>query len=342
VEQVHFYGYDGQGSVRLLTDLDGSLTDTYTYDAFGVLIAQEHANGVTPNNYLYAGERYDPDLGLYYNRARYLNPNTGRFWTPDSLDGSSENPISAHKYLYCHASPVNQTDPSGQFTVEEVSIVSSESTYFRTRDTEAKAPYTAGARAAAQVAQELDPALFAPQIGASVVGRAFAWALIGVISAGYGATIWEALEISPAELERMRAAQKTRIEQEANSRCRGGKLLFYYRDRGTVTAAAATGFLRASAGAPPDFPPGAYGSDIPPWGVTYTQDELAYGFYGPAAASDSRGVGHFVAFCAGEGWQALPKTFTPGITHWNKPAPAGSGVNIDVLGTGVNLMPTSR
>src|SRR5262249_24795818 len=150
--------------------------------------------------------------------------------------------------------------------------------------------YGAGARGAVQVAKELDPALFAPQIGASAAGRAFAWTLIGIITAGYGATIWDALEVSPAELEQMRTAQKTRLEQEANSRCPGGRLLFYYRDKETVNAAAASSSLRASAGAPPEFPAGAYGSDIPPWDVTYTQDELAQGFYGPAAALDSRGV----------------------------------------------------
>jgi YD repeat-containing protein len=50
---VSFYGYDGQGSVRLLTDFSGAITDTYTYDAFGNLIA---STGNTPNEHLYAGE----------------------------------------------------------------------------------------------------------------------------------------------------------------------------------------------------------------------------------------------------------------------------------------------
>src|SRR6185295_5612139 len=49
-----FYGYDGQGSVRLLTDSAGAVTDTYTYDAFGNLLAR---TGSTPNDYLYAGEQ---------------------------------------------------------------------------------------------------------------------------------------------------------------------------------------------------------------------------------------------------------------------------------------------
>lgn len=32
--------------------------------------------GTTDNNYLYAGEQLDADLGFYYNRARYLNVST--------------------------------------------------------------------------------------------------------------------------------------------------------------------------------------------------------------------------------------------------------------------------
>jgi len=46
-------------------------------------------------------------------RARYLNPNTGRFWTMDSFEGSQTDPSSLHKYLYCEANPVNGWDPSG-------------------------------------------------------------------------------------------------------------------------------------------------------------------------------------------------------------------------------------
>jgi YD repeat-containing protein len=56
-----FYVHDGHGSVRALTNKTGAVTDTYDYDAFGNLI---HSTGSTPNNYLFAGEQYDPDLHL--------------------------------------------------------------------------------------------------------------------------------------------------------------------------------------------------------------------------------------------------------------------------------------
>jgi YD repeat-containing protein len=43
---AHFYGYDGHGSVRQLTDAFGNVTDTFTYDAFGNLLER---TGSTPN-----------------------------------------------------------------------------------------------------------------------------------------------------------------------------------------------------------------------------------------------------------------------------------------------------
>ena len=85
-------------------------TVTYDYDAFGVLI---HSTGSTPNNYLFAGEQFDPDLNLYFNRARYLNIYSGRFLSMDSSDGEDNFPISLHKYLYVGANPVNWTDSTG-------------------------------------------------------------------------------------------------------------------------------------------------------------------------------------------------------------------------------------
>ena len=111
---LSYYGYDGHGSVRFLTSTNGTITDTYTYDAYGTLISQTFTGSQpTPNNYLYVGQQFDPDLGFYYLRARYLNPNTGRFWTMDTYAGNHEDPLSLHKYLYCQNNPVNGVDPSG-------------------------------------------------------------------------------------------------------------------------------------------------------------------------------------------------------------------------------------
>ena len=109
--------YDGHGSVRALTDTTGAVTDTYDYDAFGNLI---HSTGSTPNVYLYSGEQFDPDLHLYYNRARYLNVSTGRFWNADSSEGDPGAPLSLHRYLYGSDDPIDRRDPSGNMDIAEV------------------------------------------------------------------------------------------------------------------------------------------------------------------------------------------------------------------------------
>ena len=63
---------------------------------------------------LYAGEQFDTSLQMYYNRARYYDQNIGRFNRMDPYAGNTQDPQSLHKYLYCHANPVNGTDPSGE------------------------------------------------------------------------------------------------------------------------------------------------------------------------------------------------------------------------------------
>jgi RHS repeat-associated protein len=108
--QTMYFAHDGHGSVRAVTDQNGAVTDTYDYDAFGVLI---HQTGSTPYTTLYSGEQFDPDLGLYFNRARYLNTSTGRFWNMDSFEGDENDPLSLHKYLYASSDPVNRIDPLG-------------------------------------------------------------------------------------------------------------------------------------------------------------------------------------------------------------------------------------
>jgi RHS repeat-associated protein len=102
---VSFYGVDGAGSVRQLINSIGQVTDTYEYDAFGNKIS---STGTTPNNYLYRGEQYDPDLSLYYLRARYYNPVTGRFLSVDPEAGEGQR-----RYEYAGADPVNGMDPTG-------------------------------------------------------------------------------------------------------------------------------------------------------------------------------------------------------------------------------------
>ena len=98
-----------------MTSSTGTPTDTYEYDAFGNEI---NHTGTTSNNYLYRGEQYDPDLGLYYLRARYYNPLTGRFLSVDPEAAQGQR-----RYEYAGADPVNGMDPSGNEAIIEFALL---------------------------------------------------------------------------------------------------------------------------------------------------------------------------------------------------------------------------
>ena len=117
---TNFFLYDGHGSTRLFLDSTGGAAETYSYDAFGVLIS----GPASPNTeHLYSGEQRDPNLSFYYLRARYFNPEIGRFWTMDSEEGDLEEPKSLHVYNYAEGDPASNTDPSGRDIGEILTVM---------------------------------------------------------------------------------------------------------------------------------------------------------------------------------------------------------------------------
>ena len=105
---AYYYHYDALGSVIALSDSTGDTVQTYEYSVFGEP-AVEDANHTNP--YMFAGRRYDIEIGLYYNRARYYNPYTGRFLQTDP-SGYSDG---MNWYAYCGSNPLNCTDPTGLY-----------------------------------------------------------------------------------------------------------------------------------------------------------------------------------------------------------------------------------
>ena len=79
---VSYYEQDGIGSVTSLTNSSGTVAQTYTYDSFG---NQTASSGSLTNFFRYAGREFDTETGLYYYRARYYDPSTGRFLSEDRL-----------------------------------------------------------------------------------------------------------------------------------------------------------------------------------------------------------------------------------------------------------------
>jgi len=115
--------YDGHGSTRQLIEPDLTIVDTFGYDAYGVMLGGNPTSASpAATNLLYAGEQWDNDAQNYYLRARYYNPLNGLFNRTDPFSGNLQDPQSLHKYLYCHANPVNNIDPSGEFALCDIVI----------------------------------------------------------------------------------------------------------------------------------------------------------------------------------------------------------------------------
>ena len=115
-----FYHADGLGSVRALTDGSGTVTDRYSFEAFGELLGHQ---GTDPNAYLFGGEALDPNTGFYYLRARWMDPAAGRFASLDPLTRPVADPAALHTYLYASADPVSKVDPTGLFTMADINVV---------------------------------------------------------------------------------------------------------------------------------------------------------------------------------------------------------------------------
>lgn len=103
---TYFYHADGLGSITSLTDPAGALAASYVYDSFGKLSG---STGTVTNAFQYTGRDFDSEAGLYYYRARYYDPTTGRF--------ISEDPVGflagVNFYEYAANSPSNLIDPTG-------------------------------------------------------------------------------------------------------------------------------------------------------------------------------------------------------------------------------------
>ncbi len=110
---------DGQGSVRMLADSIGAITDSMYYTSFGENL---FSSGSTVNDFRYVGEQLDGNSGFYYNRARWMDPGTGRFVGVDPYGGDPQAPVSLHRYLYANANPVNFSDPSGRISIGELVV----------------------------------------------------------------------------------------------------------------------------------------------------------------------------------------------------------------------------
>jgi RHS repeat-associated protein len=103
-----YYESDALGTITSLSSSAGALAQTYTYDTFG---KTTNSSGSLTNFFRYTGREFDTETGLYYDRARYLDPTTGRFVNEDPLAFNA----GLNFYDYVNGDPTNLSDPKGLF-----------------------------------------------------------------------------------------------------------------------------------------------------------------------------------------------------------------------------------
>jgi RHS repeat-associated protein len=100
------------GSSLALTDSTGAVQTQYTYEPFGNTSV---SGSTSANPYQFTGREND-GTGLYFYRARYYDPGTGRFLSEDPTGPEEEGP---NLYRYVNNNPATNADPSGLFTIDK-------------------------------------------------------------------------------------------------------------------------------------------------------------------------------------------------------------------------------
>ena len=116
----YYYHTNHLGSVIALTNGTWDVVQSYAYDSFGkvyvvswsgVLASVDDVSNLYGNTRLFTWREYDTETSLYFHRARYYHPQTGRFTSRDPIWQNDQ----INLYTYVGNSPLNYIDPTGEF-----------------------------------------------------------------------------------------------------------------------------------------------------------------------------------------------------------------------------------
>jgi RHS repeat-associated protein len=97
-------------SVHRVTNSAGEVVLERSYAPYGEPIVDD---GSEDDSRGYIGEAYDDDTGLSYLNARYYDPVTALFLSPDASDPTGAG-VGLHRYAYAAGDPIVRRDPSGE------------------------------------------------------------------------------------------------------------------------------------------------------------------------------------------------------------------------------------
>ena len=109
-EPPQFYLYDVLNSVANLTNSEGAVQARYQYDAWGI---KRNEVGESYNRFAFTGYEEDKETGLLYAKARFYDPDTGKFLSEDAWEGDNTIAPSLHRYLYAYQNPTVYVDRDG-------------------------------------------------------------------------------------------------------------------------------------------------------------------------------------------------------------------------------------
>jgi RHS repeat-associated protein len=115
-----YYQFNGHGDVTELRDAAGNVQTSYSYDIWGNPIQETQT---VDNPFRYSGEYWDKTTALLNLRARWYDPDMGRFLNEDTGQGDLKNPQSENLYTYVENNPLTHSDPSGHWLVDVLFLV---------------------------------------------------------------------------------------------------------------------------------------------------------------------------------------------------------------------------
>lgn len=123
-----FYPRDDQTNVIALLDNSGAVVVKYKYDAWGnciTTVVNSNASTIaTLNPFRYRSYYFDTEIGFYFLKTRYYDPEIGRFMTIDEISYlDPENINGLNLYAYCRNNPMMYCDPSGNITLMTAAII---------------------------------------------------------------------------------------------------------------------------------------------------------------------------------------------------------------------------
>lgn len=116
----YFYDRTVTGEIRHIIDKNGHVYVSYEYDDWGMPTYKSDNSAIGNellelNPFMFKGYFYDKEIKMYYLKARYYDPDLGRFINADAEVGSVGETMGMNLFAYCKCNPICYSDENGNW-----------------------------------------------------------------------------------------------------------------------------------------------------------------------------------------------------------------------------------